>query len=686
MMQPKLIYDSIHGNIELSYFETIILKSSFTNRLHQILQNSTAYLVFPSCKTSRFEHSLGVMHNTSELFLNGLKNSSVTEDYIKDKSRVILELIEKNHHVFDYYYDKDKPEETRPLIFSQYLQRKIGKSATWTQMITDSGHCKEVNEKLIYLLGDVFIEKKLGLFGSNLKCLDKFTFLILYQTVRLYGLLHDIGHLPFSHIFEFTIESAHEIYADKGDENPTIKKIKEIFQEGDKIHEVIGKHLSGLIIQEVERSICNDISLNDESKILQLFSLKCIQLCFDELRKEKNESNLSSLASIVNNTIDSDRLDFVQRDGYVSGVSKSAGNVERIIKLFFLKKSDNSDSLDKFHFLPSIQSLHDVEKMLYDRFNIYRYMVNHHSVKRSDYILQKNIELQLSEELKSIKKRGPITKVDDVIDVIDIIHYIIKGPRSLYESKYSFTQLTDFWLLSFFSKKYFENLYKTINGPGKLDKQLTLLSEIYESKRSFTSLWKRIYNYKSFISNLGKEIIAAKLKINKLDYSSHENFSVDIDRAKLFLLKEIYETLKQSPSPVKQNEQLGKLAVKLISINDSGWCRKIEKYANLESEKQGIIVLVVKTNISDGLKSFELVDNKDGVTTYSFDEMSSLPATLKLEEENSMKFFVYYKNHIEQKDSKEVDTIINQIIISSIVKIIKEIISKFATPKKKAYV
>lgn len=374
-MQPKLIYDTIHGNIELSGLETSILKSSFTNRLHQILQNSTAYLVFPSCRTSRFEHSLGVMQYTSELFINGLKNSSSTLEYLKDKSKVLLELIDNDNRFFSDYFDENIPTESRSLVFPNYLLEKFGPdNSACSNFITDEDHCEKVNKELLNIIGDVFVDKIIGLNNSNFSSLEKFTFLILFQTIRLYGLLHDIGHLPFSHIFEFTIESVYDILSPQMSTNPTIEKIRAINNAEDKIHEVVGKSITRLILNEVERNICNDPNLSSEVKILRLFSIKCIDLCYIEIRKEKVYSQFASLSSIVNNTIDADRLDFVQRDGHVSGVSKSAGNVQRIIKLYYLKKDEKSINLDKYYFLPSIQSLHDVEKLLLDRYNIYRYM------------------------------------------------------------------------------------------------------------------------------------------------------------------------------------------------------------------------------------------------------------------------------------------------------------------------
>lgn len=304
-------------------------------------------------------------------------------------------------------------------------------------------------------------------------------------------------------------------------------------------------------------------------------------------------------------------------------------------------------------------------------------MVNHHSVKRSDYILQKNIELQLKSEMEKNSKQSSLIIINGITDVVNIIHSLIKGDGGFYENKYSFTQLTDFWLLSFFSKKYFENRFKATTQimPKKTeDPQLSLLSEIYESKRSFKSLWKRIYNYRSFILDLGKAIKESTIKdkLQALNFESHTNFSDEIDRAKAFRLKEMRQILLKIDESEKGEDeilrQLGKIAIETLKTNSPSWCRKIEDIANKEAEKLGILILVVKTNISDGLKNLNLVDNKDGNTIYRFDEMSSLPETLRIEAENAMKFFVYYKisNNNTNTDEKNVN-FIREIIKQSVV-------------------
>ncbi len=70
------INDSLHGLIRLSEFEKEIVSSVGFNRLHDIYQNSTVYLTYPSNRTKRFEHSIGTMKLCSDMFYSSVSNSS----------------------------------------------------------------------------------------------------------------------------------------------------------------------------------------------------------------------------------------------------------------------------------------------------------------------------------------------------------------------------------------------------------------------------------------------------------------------------------------------------------------------------------------------------------------------------------------------------------------------------------
>lgn len=64
----KRIRDAVHGYIKLTKDEIRIIDNRFFQRLRNIKQLGTTYLVYPSAIHSRFEHSLGVMHVATKLF------------------------------------------------------------------------------------------------------------------------------------------------------------------------------------------------------------------------------------------------------------------------------------------------------------------------------------------------------------------------------------------------------------------------------------------------------------------------------------------------------------------------------------------------------------------------------------------------------------------------------------------
>ena len=64
----KIIHCNLWGDLEVSDLAVQIIDTPFFQRLHEIKQNGFAYRVFPTAKTSRFEHSLGVYFIIHALF------------------------------------------------------------------------------------------------------------------------------------------------------------------------------------------------------------------------------------------------------------------------------------------------------------------------------------------------------------------------------------------------------------------------------------------------------------------------------------------------------------------------------------------------------------------------------------------------------------------------------------------
>ena len=67
MKPAKIIRDPLHGSITLNDLELELVDSPEFQRLRNIKQNGLCYLVYPAMNSSRFEHSLGVMHLAGRL-------------------------------------------------------------------------------------------------------------------------------------------------------------------------------------------------------------------------------------------------------------------------------------------------------------------------------------------------------------------------------------------------------------------------------------------------------------------------------------------------------------------------------------------------------------------------------------------------------------------------------------------
>ena len=87
--------DSIHGLILLSEYEKRIISSIGFNRLHDVYQNSTVYLTFPTNRTKRFEHSIGTMKLCSDIFFSSILNAT-------DKNlEKFYDIFEKEYYIID---------------------------------------------------------------------------------------------------------------------------------------------------------------------------------------------------------------------------------------------------------------------------------------------------------------------------------------------------------------------------------------------------------------------------------------------------------------------------------------------------------------------------------------------------------------------------------------------------------
>ncbi len=632
----KVIADPVHGPIPYTAVEHKVLSSRVFNRLHNVLQNSMAYYVYPSTKTSRFTHSLGVMYLATEIFTNGCLNANpedltdflqtINSEFkgvlykikIKDKivNRILSSII--NPHVrmaFANRLQQLNIDETLEITGRMLLEERVLKN-----------YALPVNESLLP------------------------TYYISLQVLRLFGLLHDCGHLPFSHVMEFTLESLWDKLEEKTELNVLEENVKNILdhycsgKERKKIHEELSLDIIDYIFYD--EIIKNDLIRNDSAPHafdqIVTYATLC-ELTMAVFADYRNFTALQALHKIISSDLDADRLDFISRDGKASGLLDSTGDISRIIKFIKLAKIANSNRYRQFHFMPSIQTLNDVEQVLTDRFIIYKYLVCHHKVIRFDYLVEKSVNLLIELEINKLAEKGK-TEIDEKInigkDILQLVD-ILNKKRNLERRMYRLSQIDDFWLMNVLRGKYFEFLTTLPHELSEAEKHLLfLLDEIFTGSRKFKSSWKRDHQFFDFVeialSERGNEI--AHL-IEGLNYPEIASTTEIVQKIRKF---DNYDRKSRREICVKFMELLD-LAIKL----KKGWLQTFT--LKLERELQDTLnctqVLCTGTahKLSTGIKDLKLYayDERGQYQIVDICDVSNIPQHLDNIRKSSTRFIVY---------------------------------------------
>lgn len=379
---PKKIRDTIHGYIYLTRLEEAVSQHPLVLRMHYIHQTSFTYLTYPNAHSTRYPHSLGVMHVAGELFQSALANSD--PDTLTDISFRVASFLGPAH------------------------LRKIHTEFSKSQ----AGWIKEsLYEKLVWG-GD---QRAVG--NAKLSVIeDASTFylplILLFQATRLAAMLHDIGHPPFSHIVEYALLQAcpPPIYLG---------------------HEKVGYALLDLVIKDgtlEKRSAC---------AFAPLFSTACLDLCKEILKGEENTSTFFGLKStLLSGPIDADRLDYVRRDAYSSGMVPTY-DIRRMVDAAFFRLSPDGKH---FEIAYKPNCLSSFENFFSARYDLYRYMIFHHDVARRNLSVQKLIVSILTDETTLPAKVTSLGK-----DFFDVATGKAAAGYAAYESFNDATLLNLLW-------------------------------------------------------------------------------------------------------------------------------------------------------------------------------------------------------------------------------------------------
>ena len=148
------------------------------------------------------------------------------------------------------------------------------------------------------------------------------------EAVTVAILLHDIGHAPFSHVLENTlVEISHE-------------------------------EISLLLMEELNREFSGKLDLT-----IKIF---------------KNQYKKRFLHELVASQLDMDRLDYLSRDSFFTGVTEGQVGIERIIKM--LNIVDDQLVVD-------VKAIYSIEKFLIARRLMYWQVYLHKTVVSAEFLL-----------------------------------------------------------------------------------------------------------------------------------------------------------------------------------------------------------------------------------------------------------------------------------------------------------
>jgi deoxynucleoside triphosphate triphosphohydrolase SAMHD1 len=238
LSKDKIFSDVIHNSIETTKLAKLIIDSEIFQRLRHLNQLGCCSFVYPNANNKRFEHSIGVYHLAGKLIGYLIKNSNITD--------INNELIEI------------------PFI-KTYLSKKHSMSKDGLKFFASYK-----NETLF----------------------DEY----LIEIIKIAGLIHDLGHGPFSHLFDTWLKNDEEMSKCKFLDHE--ERSKELFKEiletrtfklGDKTGT-----LNDYIEHDAFEFICELIEPNETTP----------------------DNFIFQIISNAKNGFDVDKLDYILRDSY----------------------------------------------------------------------------------------------------------------------------------------------------------------------------------------------------------------------------------------------------------------------------------------------------------------------------------------------------------------------------------
>lgn len=196
----------------------------------------------------------------------------------------------------------------------------------------------------------------------------------LYK-IRLAALVHDIGHCFYSHLSETVYEKM-----------TTFCELKSLFKRNKngikpKAHEI----LSYLIINTPSfiDFFINKIDYPSKPRNISNFMIEIGNMIIGYNNTSENGNTIYSyMTSIINGTFDADKLDYIKRDSYISGLALTY-DVERLLYKIDVHEVISGDVID-YRLVVDISGVTAIEELTFSKIMLFSYIYHHHKVLISE--------------------------------------------------------------------------------------------------------------------------------------------------------------------------------------------------------------------------------------------------------------------------------------------------------------
>lgn len=210
--------------------------------------------------------------------------------------------------------------------------------------------------------------------------------------VRLAALLHDIGHCFYSHLSESFYGAL-----------PEFIKLQQYFNAKWRVkpkpHEIFSYMIinTPTFIGFLEKNNVLDNAYVTASDGLQELMIRIGNMIIgvsNRGRRSEGKQNkiYSFLTRLINGDIDADKLDYIKRDSYTSGLPLTF-DVERLLYKMTLREPENSN---EYQLVVDISGITAVEEITFSKLMLNHYIYHHHKVLATE-VMAKDIALALME-------------------------------------------------------------------------------------------------------------------------------------------------------------------------------------------------------------------------------------------------------------------------------------------------